>query len=75
LFFDPDPIFHPDADPDPTFHPDADPDPDPDPSFQKKAQLLEKVLIFHTYILACHLQIRYRIQLITLMRIRILIFI
>ncbi len=57
---DPDSTYHPDADPDPeiwflfdadvdadpdsTFHPDADPDPDPDPSFQIKAQTLEKVL-------------------------------
>ncbi len=30
------------ADPDPTLHSDADPD--PDPSFQIKAQTLEKVL-------------------------------
>jgi hypothetical protein len=37
-------------DPDPTFHSD------PDPSFQIKAQNLEKVLKF-PYILACHLQI------------------
>jgi hypothetical protein len=44
--------------PDPTFHFDADPD--PKPSFQIKAQNLEKCankLIFHTYILACLLQI------------------
>jgi hypothetical protein len=52
---DPDTTYHPDADPDsdffyadpyPTFHFDADPDadPDPDPSFQKKAQNIEKVL-------------------------------
>ncbi len=33
---------NPDADPDSTFHPHADPD--PDPSFQIKAQTLEKVL-------------------------------
>ncbi len=48
------------ADPDPNFHDDADPDPDPDASFQIKAQNLEKSsnwLIFHTYIVACHLQI------------------
>jgi hypothetical protein len=40
---DPDPACHFDADPDlePTFHFDAD----PDPSFQIKAQNLEKVLI------------------------------
>jgi type IV secretion system protein VirB6 len=38
----PDPTFQPDPDPDPTSHPDADPD--PDPSFQIKAQTLEKVL-------------------------------
>ncbi len=35
-------FIHADADPDPTFHPDADPD--PYPSFQIKAQTLEKVL-------------------------------
>jgi hypothetical protein len=39
---DPDSTYYPDADPDPTFHPDADPD--PVPSFQLKAQTLEKVL-------------------------------
>jgi hypothetical protein len=41
-----DPTFHPDtsSDPNPTFHPDGNPDPDPDPSFQIKAQTLEKVL-------------------------------
>ncbi len=33
---------HVDADPDSTFHPDADPD--QDPIFQKKAQIIEKVL-------------------------------
>jgi hypothetical protein len=39
-------FFYVDAvpDPDPTFHPDAVPDPNPDPSFQIKAQTLEKVL-------------------------------
>jgi hypothetical protein len=56
---DPDSTYHPDTDPDTdsdflfdadpdvdqTFHPDADPDPDPDPSFRKKAQTLEKVLM------------------------------
>ncbi len=41
---DPDSTYHPDADPDLTFHPDADPDPNPDPSFQIKAQTIEKVL-------------------------------
>ncbi len=35
---------HFDADPDSTFHPDADLEPEPDPSFQIKAQTLEKVL-------------------------------
>jgi hypothetical protein len=35
---------HFDANPDPTFHFDADPDPNADPSFQIKAQNLEKVL-------------------------------
>jgi hypothetical protein len=35
-------FFFFDADLDPTFHPDADPD--TDPSFQIKAQTLEKVL-------------------------------
>ncbi len=30
--------------PDWTYHPDAGPDPDTDPSFQIKAQTLEKVL-------------------------------
>ncbi len=39
---DPDSDFLFDADPDPTFHLDADPD--TDPSIQKKAQTLEKVL-------------------------------
>ncbi len=38
--FDADPV----ADSDSTYHPDADPGPDPDPSFQIKAQTLEKVL-------------------------------
>jgi hypothetical protein len=33
---------HFDADPDSTYHPDADPN--PDPSFQIKAQTLEKVM-------------------------------
>jgi hypothetical protein len=41
---DPDPACHFDAGPDPTFHFDADLDPDPDPSFQIKAENLEKVL-------------------------------
>jgi hypothetical protein len=58
---DPDPACHFDADPDPTFQFDADPN--PDPSFQIKAQNLEKVLKYcrqtHIvlYILACLLQI------------------
>jgi hypothetical protein len=55
--FDPDPVCHFDTDPDPdsTFHFDAD----PYPSFQIKAQNLEKVLkLAHIpYVLACHLQI------------------
>jgi hypothetical protein len=52
---DPDPAFHFDADPDLTFHFDADMD--SDPSFQIKAQNLEKVLqkAHIPYILACHL--------------------
>jgi hypothetical protein len=41
---DPDSTYHPDADPDANFHPVGDPDPDPDPSFQIKAQTLEKVI-------------------------------
>jgi hypothetical protein len=39
---DPDPACHFDADPDPIFHFDADSD--PDPSFQIKAENLEKLL-------------------------------
>ncbi len=60
------------------FDPDPDPDPachfDPDPSFQRRAQNLEKVpilySIFHTFwLVICKLmRIRVRIQLITLMR-------
>ncbi len=38
---DPDSTYHPDADPDSTYHPDANPD--PDPSFQIKAQTLQKM--------------------------------
>jgi hypothetical protein len=38
----PDSVFLFDTHPDPTFHYDTDPD--PDPSFQIKAQTLEKVL-------------------------------
>jgi hypothetical protein len=76
---DPDPSCHFDADPDPACHFDADPDPtvnfdvdpDPDPRFQKKAQNLEKVLIFNTFWLAICKFMRIRIQLITMMRIRI----
>jgi hypothetical protein len=72
---DPDSTYHHNADPDPTFHPDADPD--PEPSFQIKAQTLEKVLIFHTFWLVICKLMWIRIPLITLirMRIRILIFI
>ncbi len=40
---DPNSTYHPYADPDSDFYPDADADPDPDPSFQIKAQTLEKV--------------------------------
>ncbi len=43
----PDPVRHFDADPDPTFQFDAVPD--PDPSFQIKAQNLDKRLIFLTF--------------------------
>jgi hypothetical protein len=39
---DPDSTYHRDADPDSTYYPDAHPD--PDPSFQIKAQPVEKVL-------------------------------
>jgi hypothetical protein len=66
-----------DTDLDQTFHPDAVPD--PDPSFQIKAQILEKCsnrLIFHTWLAICKLmwiQFRLRIQLFTLVQIRILI--
>jgi hypothetical protein len=74
------------VDADPTFHPDANPDPDTDPSFQIKAQTLEKCsnrLLFHTLWLVIsklmQIRIRFLIQLITLMwirmQIRILIFI
>jgi hypothetical protein len=67
-------LFYPDVDPDLTFHPDADPE--PDPIFQRKAETPEKVLkqVHIPYILAviCKLM-RIRIQLFTLMRIRILI--
>ncbi len=42
MFFDADPGFLFDADPDPAFYVDADPD--PHPSFQIKAQTLDKVL-------------------------------
>ncbi len=37
-------VVDPNADPDLTYHPDADPDPGPDPSLQRKANTLEKVL-------------------------------
>ncbi len=83
--FDPDSTFHFAADQDPTFHFDPDPNPDPDPSFQIKAQNLEKKcsnrLIFHTLWLVIrklrriwiqpNILLRRRVQLITLMRIRI----
>ncbi len=66
-------LFDADADPDPTFHPDADPDPNPDSSFQCLNRL-----IFHTFWLvickSMRIRIRFRVQPITLMRIRILIF-
>jgi hypothetical protein len=59
---DPDFLF--DADPDPTFYPDPDPnflpDLDPEPSFQIKAQILEKDAqrgSYSIHFLACHLQI------------------
>jgi hypothetical protein len=79
---DPDPAcpFDADPDPDPTFS--FDPDPDPYPSFQIKAQNLDKVLkeAHFPYILAYHLQVDahkvlIRIQLITLIRVRIWIWI
>jgi hypothetical protein len=55
--FDEVPDADADAFPDSTYHPDADPD--PHPSFQIKAQNLEKVLKYahFPYILACHQQI------------------
>jgi hypothetical protein len=77
--FDGDPDFdaacHFDADPDPTFPFDADPN--AVPSFQAKAQNLERcssTLLFHTFwLFICKLmRIRNRIQLITFRRIRIL---
>ncbi len=69
-------LFH--VDPDPTFHPAADPD--SDPRFQVKTQTLEKVLNYahipYVWLVICNvIRIRFRIQLITLMWIRILIFI
>ncbi len=66
------------SDPDPACHIDADSD--PKPSFQIKAQYLEKVpkkaYIFHTFwFVTCKLmRIWIRIQVITLMRMRILSF-
>jgi hypothetical protein len=69
-----------DPDADLTLHPDAHTN--PDPSFQIKAQTREKVLkkAHIPYILACTVigklmrnRIRFQIQLITLMRIRIFI--
>ncbi len=71
--FDAYPACHLDADLDPTFYSDAD----PNPSFQIKAQNLKKCsnrLMFRTF---CHViwkLMRIRIQLVTLMRIRILPF-
>ncbi len=64
-------LFH--ADPNLTVQPDADPD--PDPSFLIKAQTLEKSsnwLIFQTFWLLIWklMRIRFRINLITSMRIR-----
>jgi hypothetical protein len=66
-----------DPDPDPTSHLNTDSELDPDPRFQIRAQTLKKVLIFHTFwLVICKLMgIRIRIQLITLIRIRILIFV
>ncbi len=69
--------FNVDPDPDPIFHIDADLDPDPNPSYQIKAQNLEKVLKWahFPYILARHLQVDADPDPgITLMRIRILLF-
>jgi hypothetical protein len=62
-------------DQDSTYHPDADPD--PDLGFQIKAQTFAKVLIFHSFwLVICKIDADpVRIQHITLMRIRILIFI
>ncbi len=70
----------PDPDPDPAFHFDAVPDRGPDPSFQIKAQNFEKLLqqahfLYIFWLVICNLMwIRIQIQLITLMRIRILPF-
>ncbi len=71
----------PDADPDSTHHPDADADPgsesefspytDPDPSFQIKAKI--GLYFIHFGLSSAKFmrnRIRFRIQLITLMRIR-----
>jgi hypothetical protein len=67
-----------DADPDLTFNPDAVPD--PDPNFQIRRKPLKECsnrLIFSTFwfVICKMMRIRIRFQLITLMRIRILIFI
>ncbi len=75
-----------DADLDLSFNPDAGLDLDPDPGFQKRLKLLKKCsnrLVFQTFWpVLCKwigIQIRFQIQLVTLMRIqmriRILIFI
>ncbi len=70
---DPYPACHFDPDPDSTIHADAIPD--TDPSFKIKARNLKKCsnrLILHIiWLVICKLM-RIRIQLITLMRIRIL---
>ncbi len=83
LWCDPDPTCNFDADPepDPACHFDADPGPDPafyfdaepdlDPSFQQKK--FSNRLIFHTFcfVVSKLMRIRIRIQLMTLMCIRI----
>jgi hypothetical protein len=68
----PDPACYFDADPDPARHFDADPD--PDPSFQLKAQNLEKCsekLIFNRVYNFGHWKLmQFRFRLINLIRIR-----
>jgi hypothetical protein len=69
-FADPD---HHDVDPDPACYFD----PDPDPSFQMRLRILKKCsnrLIFHTCWLVIDKWMQIRLQLITLIRIRILPF-